>query len=76
MDQYFCHLLIFRDTIHRDIIQQMYWFPKNDSDSQNIQGLSRFHSGKYFPLGEIADIINSGKHEISVDFLFGKISQG
>ena len=67
----FCQILLSRDRIYRDITQQINWFLKNHSESQDIQGLSRFHSGKYFPVGEIADTINSGKHKISMDFLYG-----
>ena len=72
----FCQILLFRDRIYRDITQQINWFLKNHSESQDIQGLSRFHSGKYFPVGEIADAINSGKHKISMDFLYGKKFHG
>lgn len=72
----FCQILLLRDRIYRDITQQINWFLKNHSDSQDIQGLSRFHSGKYFPVGEIADTINSGKHKIPTDFLYGKKFQG
>ena len=67
----FCQILLSRDRIYRDITQQINWFLKNHSESQDTQGLSRFHSGKYFPVGEIADTINSGKHKISMDFLYG-----
>lgn len=72
----FCQILLFRNRIHRDIVQQINWFLKNHSDSQDIQELSRFHSGKYFPVGEIADTIKSGKHKIPIDFLCGKKFQG
>lgn len=72
----FYQILLFRDRIRRAIAQQINWFLKNCSDSQDIQELSRFHSGKYFPAGEIADTINSGKHKIPMDFVYGKKFQG
>lgn len=68
----FYQILLFRDRIRRAITQQINWFLKNCSDSQDIQELSRFHSGKYFPVGEIADTIKSGKHKIPMDFVYGK----
>lgn len=55
----FYQILSFRDRIRRAIAQQINWFLKNCLDSQDIKELSRFHSGKYFPVGEIADTINS-----------------
>ena len=55
----FYQILSFRDRIRRAIAQQINWFLKNCSDSQDIQELSRFHSGNTFQLEKLLILLTA-----------------